>query len=399
MSSPNALRISASFAALSAVVACSAPGDLGSAGQGLRTEFLPVISEPTLAAPVGAVELFVEVDDLLGAPVGTWSADEDTHALISALARRRGNAALGLAAAGPERLAIQIDPELQSGLVLGKGLAKDGRYAVVEVEMSSPECGETGISPDEILFELAADSPGFELDGPLQGLGDPTPHSQGICGALSVAHSLVDHLNVVWTHWDGIVDPTETFWDPAFLQAVILAAGGELAKGGLTSSQMGAGHTADWNTAFDVAESQALTTFDRSSCETVRESCQQLAKRKEDERDDCLLMLSTDTELPAGEEEGHVMSIQSVVFDESTCTCNITTDHTGAQDPADDYVGVPFAPGSQTWAIGVASLTQTGGVRSAWWNGRGFQRAQFQCWAETRDADGGDRPEPGAARP
>jgi hypothetical protein len=252
-------------------------------------------------------------------------------------------------------------------------LDEGGLYTLLEMAVVGEGCAQTNIP----LVYDSGTAP--TLDG-------------GICGHLSIAHSLVRQLGVVSKDWDGIRSEDGKSWDPDFLKAIGTAGGVTGTKRTMSEAKIDKAHTADWSTRYEL---EATTGWVQSTqtCESIEEWCKLLIKKQSDYGDDCVLGLSGKKK---GKNTGHVMHVRSATF--ADCTCTIKVTDTGRQDEGrGDYKDVPYAPGTAVWQIAPNQVVHTEGIGARFWNGMGFNTARFKCYDEDKKANPPAQNGPGTA--
>jgi hypothetical protein len=204
-------------------------------------------------------------------------------------------------------------------------------------------------------------------------IGDNTA---GICGVLAVAHSLVHKLGVVKKTWRNVVNGRN--WHRDFLDKIWRAAGGDTDEGTTVGEQQDAYEDPDWNNEWEIECESEKETDDFDS---VEEWCKKLKKKSDRGRnsdgDDCNLGLRND-------DSGHRMNIKTVNWRNNRC--EITVYNTGVQGSSGNYDDIPLNPGTQTWTISgdedEPTIRNTAGTNRAFWNGIGFEEANFYCCDE-----------------
>jgi len=218
-------------------------------------------------------------------------------------------------------------------------------------------------------------------------------HGQGgICGEISIAHSLVRRLQVVDTMWGGVLTMGHR-WDRDFLQAIASAGG---ATRTMSPDQVDQAHTADWNTDQEIVQ-----THDRIGAVGVwgmeyEDWANLLARQFSEFNRDCVLYLYRNWASFGG---GHMAYIESARWNEETEEVEVLVLNTGKQeaDGTATFRQVPFDPGRQTWFISSSGIRAEGGDEN-FWNSRGYDWAYFSCYG-VRDADSRPSGQPGSAMP
>ncbi len=269
---------------------------------------------------------------------------------------------------------------------------------------------------DDPLPEDFGDTPVCPPTSPMVGLRG------GICGTLSVAHSLVDKLKVVNASWDDITATAADgtiVWHHDFL--TLIAETGDQSgerNRSFTESEMDQAHEAAWNAGYTITkkfdEWQSIEQSRLTSCSDLKKWCWKLWQHNEKYQDDCLLALSG--------KYGHVMKINNVAYTEKSdrdpeCRCTITVADTSKQDEGTDASGeklrdfknVRRSPGTQTWRIeaghslgswyknGKPTVLGTGGRSRAFNQAGYYTTSKYQCYDEDR-VEGG-RNEKGSVWP
>ncbi|MCC7534701.1 MAG: hypothetical protein IT379_00730 [Deltaproteobacteria bacterium] len=301
---------------------------------------------------------------------------------------------------------LTVNPRAIAGAFEGQEFspAPDGVYTIRSFAVSSADCGRTGLVPtlesEPTSAEPSPDGEPISVAGTEAGTrADPTGLQGGICAPLSVAHSLVNVLGVVDPAWGGVtVDwlsggarVSGLWWHPGFLKQVVRVGDQGTGNRSLSDDETTQAHTADWSSDYEVYVSHARDEVTRDDQIERQRWCLDLALRKAS-GDDCVLRLEND-------DDAHLMSIRDVTWNPVSGNCDIVTDDTGKQDSErNDFLFVPASPGEQTWSVGAGLIFNVRGAASNFWNGQGFDRATFWCYAaRLKPGATGANPRPGAA--
>lgn len=262
-------------------------------------------------------------------------------------------------------------------------------YGVVELAAAEPTdslgCMVGGVAPELAGVLFNGDSPG------------------GMCGPLSVLHSLTSRLGVIDPSWDGVswlgndANP-EAYWQQELLEAVMSASGWSCGEDlGTEWDDLKAQHAAPFNTTLSSELSldvQGLADAALKDEEAIASWCQLMIERHSKLGDDCLLGVK------ASDGFGHVMAVKEVTYDSVSKACIIDTWDTGVQNPDRRYE--PYAPGTDRWTVQASDINgakHLEGLQATYgpWLRHPYASAEFACWRRTGGAEGTGQP--GAAFP
>lgn len=197
---------------------------------------------------------------------------------------------------------------------------------------------------------------------PGTGAGDPPdiPPIKGICGTLSVAHSLARRFGVPA---DGAVD-TNGNWDFNFLYNIFQQGTGKFAGRGMSSDEvMDAHRQVGSQYGLDIQCEQVPMG------ENLSRWCQHIYDSLRNGDDKTLTLHGINSE--------HAMHVTGIIMNSSGC--DIFTKDTSLQGTGGG-MNVPYEPGEQTWEFTPAHgdlhfIKNTAGRNSGFFNGQGYSRA------------------------
>lgn len=219
---------------------------------------------------------------------------------------------------------------------------------------------------------------------------------KGICGVLSVAHSLVYKLGVV-SEADALVDRdgdgTRETWNGDLLNRIRRKSGHDAARGTTVSGEQDAYEDFDNGEDFDIecGGEQEQDDYDWDGgtvdADELQAWCEGLDQQADEDDEDCTFLIRGETSAlnadGSGKYAGHAMHIKSVNWDAATGTCQITTVDTGIQSANHNGDDVPANPGEQTWHVSTSGTAAVNVILQPGSSSYRFFATQF-VWSKAR---------------